>query len=438
MFQVLHSQRLNELRPWVIVSTTGKVEAAHCTCMAGVAETCTHVAALLFKVEATVRIRGTKTVTDESAYWVLPGNTTKILPAAGHNIDFTSSAAQKKTLDENINGPSVVKGRRSRPSKRKIPSSTFEELSPVLDTLQKHSKGVCLSGLEKYYTSHTVKSSTLPLSLACLQNTGAESLGLTELQLHCVKYENAAKVTEEQAEAIEVRTRLQHKSPEWYVWCAGRITASMTHAVCATTVEKPAITVVNRVCYPVTSVYTVQTTWGLEHELDARHAYTQKMSACRKNLQVRMCGFLVNTAFPEVGASPDGLTTSECCGKGCLEIKCPFKYRSDSIQQALDAHDKDFCLELTANGLNLKKTHHFYSQVQTQVFVSNAKHCDLVVWTQKDMAVVRIFPDVHFWESRLKKAQEFFQKVCLPQLVGKHFSMRNAALSGHRVFLSGV
>uniref|UniRef100_A0A3P9DA02 YqaJ viral recombinase domain-containing protein n=1 Tax=Maylandia zebra TaxID=106582 RepID=A0A3P9DA02_9CICH len=386
--------------------------------MAGVAETCTHVAALLFKVEATVRIRGTKTVTDEPAYWVLPANTTKIQPEVGHNIDFTSSAAQKKTLDENINGPSVVKGRRSRPSKRKIPSATFEELSPVLDTLQKHNKAVCLSGLEKYYTSHTVQSSTLPLSLACLHSTGAQSLGLTELQLHCVKYINTAKVTEEQAEAIEEPTRLQHKSPEWYVWRAGRITASMMHAVFATTVEKPAITVVNRVCYPVNSVCNVQTTWGLEHEQDARHAYTQVMSACHKNLQVRMCGFLVNTAFPEVGASPDGLTTCECCGKGCLEIKCPFKYRCDSIQEALNAHDKDFCLELTAKGLNLKKTHRFYSQVHTQVFVANAKHCDLVVWTQKDMAILRILPDVHFWESHLKKAQEFFQKVCLPELNG--------------------
>ncbi|CAI5668225.1 unnamed protein product [Oreochromis niloticus] len=134
----------------------------------------------------------------------------------------------------------------------------------------------------------------------------------------------------------------------------------MMHAVFATTVEKPAITVVNRVCYSVNSVYNVQTTWGLEHEQDARHAYTQTMSACHKNLQVRMCGFLVNTAFPEVGASPDGLTTCECCGKGCLEIKCPFKYRSNSTQKALDAHDKDFRLKLTANGLKLKKTHHFY------------------------------------------------------------------------------
>lgn len=65
----MHSQRLNEppLTPWVIIGGSGKVECAHRTCMAGVAESRTHVGALLFKVEATVRIRGTKTVTDVPA-----------------------------------------------------------------------------------------------------------------------------------------------------------------------------------------------------------------------------------------------------------------------------------------------------------------------------------------------------------------------------------
>ncbi|CAI5671888.1 unnamed protein product [Oreochromis niloticus] len=97
--------------------------------MAGGVETCSHVAALLFNVEATVRICGTRTVTDEPAYWVLPGNMTKIQPEVGHKIDFSSSAAQKKALDQNINRPSVVKGKRSHPQKRKIPPATVEELS---------------------------------------------------------------------------------------------------------------------------------------------------------------------------------------------------------------------------------------------------------------------------------------------------------------------
>ncbi|CAI5689496.1 unnamed protein product [Oreochromis niloticus] len=97
--------------------------------MAGVVETCTHVAALLFNVEATVRICGTRTVTDEPAYWVLLGYVTKIQSVVGHKIDFSSSAAQKKALDQNINRPSVLKGKRSRPQKRKIPPATVEELS---------------------------------------------------------------------------------------------------------------------------------------------------------------------------------------------------------------------------------------------------------------------------------------------------------------------
>ena len=45
--QVMHSMRLNEklFQPWVVIS------------LSGVAETCTHVGALLFKIEAVVRVR---------------------------------------------------------------------------------------------------------------------------------------------------------------------------------------------------------------------------------------------------------------------------------------------------------------------------------------------------------------------------------------------
>ena len=67
---MLRSQRLNSspLCPWVIVENDGKVLSGHCTCMAGLAEVCTHVAALLFWVEMSVKIRSSKTVTDQKAY----------------------------------------------------------------------------------------------------------------------------------------------------------------------------------------------------------------------------------------------------------------------------------------------------------------------------------------------------------------------------------
>ena len=63
--QVNHSQRLTEkpLTPWVIAETNGKILCAHCDCMAGLGECCSHVASLLWAVEAAIRIRDSMTVT---------------------------------------------------------------------------------------------------------------------------------------------------------------------------------------------------------------------------------------------------------------------------------------------------------------------------------------------------------------------------------------
>ena len=50
--QAMYSMRLNEklLQPWIVISQSGVVVSAHCDCMAGLAETCTHVGALLLKL----------------------------------------------------------------------------------------------------------------------------------------------------------------------------------------------------------------------------------------------------------------------------------------------------------------------------------------------------------------------------------------------------
>uniref|UniRef100_A0A3B4EZV7 YqaJ viral recombinase domain-containing protein n=1 Tax=Pundamilia nyererei TaxID=303518 RepID=A0A3B4EZV7_9CICH len=250
-----------------------------------------------------------------------------------------------------------------------IPTATLEDLSPLLDTLQEHSNTVGLSGIEIYKTITPITLPSHPHYPNPWHNRDAESLGLPDLQVHCVKFLTAATLTEAQAEEIEAQTRSQHMTPAWFRWRAGRIRASVMHAVFATSLDTPAQSVVNRV-------------WGIKHEEDARKAYTEIMAAHHHKLQVRLCGFC-----------------------GCLEIKCPFK-------QAL-AQDKAFCSEVAVNGLQLKRAHPYYSQVQTQIFVTGASHCDLVVWTQRDCAVIRIFPDVDFWEPRLKQAQDFFQKVCL-------------------------
>ena len=72
--QVNHSQKLSEkpLTPWIIAMDDGRILAAHCDCMAGLGETCSHVVSLLWVIGMGVERRESLTVTQKSAYWVLP------------------------------------------------------------------------------------------------------------------------------------------------------------------------------------------------------------------------------------------------------------------------------------------------------------------------------------------------------------------------------
>ena len=57
--KVKHSQRMNDppISTWIIASKEGTVLSAHCMdCKAGLAETCSHVASILFYIEAWARI----------------------------------------------------------------------------------------------------------------------------------------------------------------------------------------------------------------------------------------------------------------------------------------------------------------------------------------------------------------------------------------------
>ena len=67
--QVNHSQRARDtpLRVWFLAEKCGTVIAAHCDCVAGLCEGCSHVGAVLFAVEAGVRIRDSTTCTQGSA-----------------------------------------------------------------------------------------------------------------------------------------------------------------------------------------------------------------------------------------------------------------------------------------------------------------------------------------------------------------------------------
>lgn len=180
MSYVLHSQCLSEplIKLWVILSSSGQVVCAHYTYMAGIAESCTHFRDFLFKIEVAVRIRGTKTVSDVPAYWMMPTSVDKLQAEVGCKIDFSSGAAKKKVPDKCISGERRMSEIQTHVSCT-CPCGhkpTLSDLSTLLQILHTHRKAVCLSGMEDLYHHYAdpVKPCVVPESLLHLCDPGKD------------------------------------------------------------------------------------------------------------------------------------------------------------------------------------------------------------------------------------------------------------------------
>ena len=59
------------LKPWVLIICSGTVLVGHCTCMAGLAESSSHVGAILHWVESAVRIHKNVACTSKENEWIM-------------------------------------------------------------------------------------------------------------------------------------------------------------------------------------------------------------------------------------------------------------------------------------------------------------------------------------------------------------------------------
>ena len=140
------------------------------------------------------------------------------------------------------------------------------------------------------------------------------------------------EMTTEMSEFIEKETRSQYKSTLWFKYRAGRITSSRMKAVCHTDATNPSRGLIKSIFYPEEFAFTSkQTSWGLKQENVARELYLKISTPMHDDLTVSGSGLVINPQWPFIGASPDGAVECKCCGKGVLEIKCPYSHRQDSV-----------------------------------------------------------------------------------------------------------
>lgn len=94
-------------------------------------------------------------------------------------------------------------------------------------------------------------------------------------------------------------------------------------------------------------------TWGLEHEAEAKAAYTH-----RTGRKIEEVGFCVPDATDAYGCSPDGLIGTD----GLLEVKCPAPETLILYHGAGELPDQ------------------YKPQVQGQMLVTGRKWCDFWAW----------------------------------------------------------
>lgn len=261
------------------------------------------------------------------------------------------------------------------------------------------------------------------LYLTSLYRNEYESKTLAELQ--CISESIHLHYTQEQIEFIEYRTRAQKDCMLWFRFRAGRITGSTFKSVCRTSIITPAISTVEKICFPESKIFkSKQTEYGKRNESNAIGAYERTMHEEHSNFKIIPSGLVINNDYPQCGVSPDGLTYCDCCGSGVLEVKCPWLMRFGSFDAYLKKKDCPLTVveEDRNSTYNLVEGHEYYYQVQMEMVLCDVEFCDFVVYNPKTTLILRIRRNYEFWNIEYEKTKKFHQKVILPELLGTFYS----------------
>ena len=114
-------------------------------------------------------------------------------------------------------------------------------------------------------------------------------------------------------------------------------------------------------------------TYGRAMEAEARQKYEEVTGN-----RVLECGLVIKKSQPWLCATPDGIYKSSDQDFNLLEIKCPSSCRQKKIQVDCIQDNK------------LKKNSPYYTQVQLQLYVSDAKSCEFFVYSSEDYVLLSV------------------------------------------------
>ncbi len=149
------------------------------------------------------------------------------------------------------------------------------------------------------------------------------------------------------------------------------------------------------------------TEYGKTHENLARKKYEELLG-----VEVKPTGLSLLPDHHYIAASADGIVDS-CV----LEIKCPYTGADKTVEELVDGGYSH--IYRNDNGSwQLKKTSHYYFQVQGEMAIKGCNVCHFVVWTIMDMVIVTVEFDAHFWKNiLLPSLKQYFLTAVKPRLI---------------------
>ena len=212
-----------------------------------------------------------------------------------------------------------------------------------------------------------------------------------------------------QTEDLEKSTRGQGHSKTWRETRLLHITSSNFGTICKATDRRD----MDALTDGLTTHRDIRSK-AILHGRKYEHVAVEKFEA-RWGIDTDPCGIFVSQTHPQLAASPDRIIDQDTV----LEVKCPYASRDKIISPETVPYLKE------ADGaLVLDPNHDYHYQIQGQLFCSNRKLCLFVVYTLRDIVMIRIERDEGFINTMLDKLLSFYKLHFEPAIINK-FMYRN-------------
>lgn len=218
------------------------------------------------------------------------------------------------------------------------------------------------------------------------------------------------RISQERIIDVALHTTGQRSNPLWFVVKEYRLTASnfgkILHCFKKKNGEKPAASLLKNLAFPKNIANVRSIKWGIDHEAVAIKQFEEATG-----LVVLETGIWLHESGL-IGGSPDGLVGDEAI----VEVKCPYKYRFDVLEDVL-SQDSSYFIQCNRNKeWSYNPNHEYYSQIQACLTFTKRKTGYFVCWTTKSMTITVIEKDEQWGVKNIPLLKKFYVKYYLPYL----------------------